>query len=134
VPILALVTLGVMIFALVDAITRRSDQVKHLPKFAWVMFIVFLPLIGSILWFTLGREWETRPREHMSFGDPRRWSNDPAPAPTPTRARDDRSTAQQLADLEREMQIAELEAQLRRRRATPATRPTSPTHDDAAGS
>lgn len=115
VPILALVTLGVMVVALIDAITRRSDQVKHLPKFAWVMFIVFLPLIGSILWFALGREWDRSPRESMSFGDPRRWSKEPEPQPVPRRAPDTRSTAQQLADLEREMQIAELEDQLRRR-------------------
>ena len=115
-PVLALLVLGVMIFALIDSITRRDDQIKHLPKFAWVMFIVFLPLIGSILWFTLGREWQTAPRETMSFGDPRRWSKEPAPAPAPTRAPDTRSTSQQLADLEREMQIAELEEQIRRRR------------------
>ncbi|POX66054.1 hypothetical protein C3481_13830 [Microbacterium sp. Ru50] len=109
-----------MVAALVDAITRRDDQVKHLPKFAWVLFIVFLPLLGSVLWFTLGREWDTAPRESMSFGDPRRWSRDePAPAAPASRPqpRDYRSTAQQLADLEREIEIAELEAEIRRRRA-----------------
>lgn len=114
--LLPLLILGLMVFSLVDAITRRDDQVKHLPKFAWVMFIVFLPLIGSILWLTLGREWQTTPRETMSFGDPRRWSKEPAPEPAPRRAPDTRSTAQQLADLEREMQIAELEDQIRRRK------------------
>ncbi len=115
VPLLVLV---LMVAALVDAITRRDDQVKHLPKFAWVLFIVFLPLIGSVLWFTLGREWASSPRESLSFGDPRRWSKDAAAAPRsdPPRPRDERSTAQQLADLEREIEIAELEEQLRRRR------------------
>ena len=118
VPLLILV---LMIAALVDAITRRDDQVKHLPKFAWVLFIVFLPLIGSVLWFTLGRDWDSSPRESLSFGDPRRWSKDAA---TPTRSdlprpRDERTTAQQLADLEREIEIAELEEQLRRRRGQP---------------
>lgn len=114
-PILALLTVVVMIVALVDAITRRDDQVKHLPKFAWVFFIVLLPLIGSILWFTVGREWEKGP-EPMSFGDPRRWQKDAAPAPAP-RPPDTRTTEQQIADLEREMRLAELEEQVRRRRA-----------------
>jgi hypothetical protein len=114
-PILAVLTLAVMVFALIDAITRRDDQVKHLPKFAWVFFIVLLPLIGSILWFTIGREWEQR-REPMSFGDPRRWQKDAEPAPAP-RAREARTTEQQIADLEREMYLADLEEQVRRRRA-----------------
>lgn len=115
-PILALLTLAIMITALIDAITRREDQVKHLPKFAWIILIVLLPFIGSVLWFTIGREWSA-PREAMSFGDPRRWSADAAaPAPAP-RTRDTRSTAEQLADLEREIEIAKFEEELRRRRA-----------------
>ena len=120
-PVLALLTLAVMVIALIDAITRREDQVKHLPKFAWVFFIVLLPLIGSILWFTIGREWEQR-GPAMTFGDPRRWQKGTEPAPAP-RTREARTTEQQIADLEREMYLADLEEQVRRRRAegdTPA--------------
>ena len=119
-PILALLTLTVMVVALIDAITRREDQVKHLPKFAWIFFIVLLPLIGSILWFTLGREYEA-PSTPMTFGDPRRWQKDADPAPPPTAARETRTTEQQIADLEREMRLAELEEQVRRRRAEGGT-------------
>lgn len=118
--LLPLLVFVLMVAALVDAITRRDDQVKHLPKFAWVLFIIFLPFLGSVLWFALGREWDRNPRESMSFGDPRRWSRDePAPATPASRPqpRDYRTTAQQLADLEREIEIAELEAEIRRRRA-----------------
>lgn len=114
-PLLALLTLAVMVIALIDAITRRDDQVKHMPKFVWVFFIVLLPLIGSILWFTIGREYEQRSAP-MSFGDPRRWQKDAEPAPAP-RTYDSRSTEQQIADLEREMHLADLEEQVRRRRA-----------------
>jgi hypothetical protein len=104
--LLPLLVLALMITALIDAITRDSGQVKHLPKFAWVMFIVFLPLIGSILWFALGREWDTSPKEAVSFGDPRRWAKDePAPAAP---VRDFRSTEQQIADLEREIELHRL--------------------------
>ncbi|GAA3037064.1 PLD nuclease N-terminal domain-containing protein [Microbacterium dextranolyticum] len=115
-PIFALLVFVVMVSALIDAITRRDDQVRHLPKFAWIIFIVLLPLVGSILWFALGREWGAAP-EALSFGDPRRWSKDqeqPAPA---SRPRDTRTTEQQLADLEREERAAHLEAEIRRRRA-----------------
>ncbi len=117
-PLLALLTLTVMVVALIDAITRRDDQIKHLPKFMWVVFIVLLPLIGSILWFTIGREYTER-RAPMSFGDPRRWQkqqSEPEPGPAPRR-HDTRTTEQQIADLEREMHLADLEEQVRRRRA-----------------
>lgn len=118
VPFLALLVLVVMVVALVDAITRREDQVKHLPKFAWILFIVMLPFIGSVLWFALGREWGGG-REAVSFGDPRRWSRDAAPpASAPVRRlADPRSTEEQLAALDREMEIAALEEQIRARRA-----------------
>jgi hypothetical protein len=118
-PILALLVLIVMVSALIDVIMRRDDQVKHLPKFAWVIFIVLLPFIGSLLWFAIGRDYSA-PGEPMSFGDPRRWAKEPAPAAAPAapaRPRDTRTTAEQLADLEREMEIAELEEKIRRRRA-----------------
>lgn len=114
-PVLALLTLAVMVIALIDAITRRDDQVKHMPKFVWVFFIVLLPLIGSILWFTLGREYEQRSTP-MSFGDPRRGQRDAQPTPPPA-PRESRTTEQQIADLEREMHLADLEEQVRRRRA-----------------
>jgi hypothetical protein len=52
----------------------------------------------------------------MSFGDPRRWQKNAEPAPA-ARPYDARSTEQQIADLEREMHLADLEEQVRRRRA-----------------
>lgn len=114
--IFPLIVLALLVVALVDVITRPDDQVKHLPKFVWIILIALLPLVGGILWFTVGRDWNTTRREHLSFGDPRRWSSDAAPTPPPAQQRDTRSTEQQLADLEREMRIAELEEQVRRRR------------------
>lgn len=116
VPIFALLVFAVMALALIDAITRRDDQVRFLPKFAWIIFIVLLPLVGSVLWFALGREWGGAP-EAMSFGDPRRWSKESEESAPASRPVDTRTTEQQLADLEREEHAARLEAEIRRRRA-----------------
>jgi len=92
------------LFALVDIITRDEAQVKHLPKVAWVLLVVFIPLIGTVLWFALGRVYEQRHRENVSFGDPRRWDRgEPRQDPLP-HYRDTRSTEEQLADLEREIE------------------------------
>ena len=112
--------------ALIDIITRDNGQIKHLPKIFWIILVVILPLIGSILWFAVGREYAT-PIDLGSFGDPRRRASEPqqqtrAPAP-PTR-----STEQELAELDREIEfyaqkarIQHLEAELDRHRDHPGT-------------
>jgi len=98
----------VTIAALVDITRRDGSQMKHLPKIAWVLLVVFMPVIGAVLWFALGREWDRSPREAIGSGDPRRWAGartepDPAPPARDSRSADGRSTEQQLADLEAEI-------------------------------
>lgn len=34
----------------------KSDKVKFLPKWAWALIILFLNLLGPIIYLTLGRE------------------------------------------------------------------------------
>ena len=114
-PILiSLVVFALVVSALVDIIMRSDHQVRHLPKVAWVLLVVFLPLIGSVLWFALGREWSERP---ASAPEPR------ADHTPPSRTASTLSTEQQLAELEREItayeemeRIRHLEAELERRR------------------
>lgn len=43
------------IFCLVQAISARDDEVRNLPKIAWILLILFFPLIGSIVWLIAGR-------------------------------------------------------------------------------
>jgi hypothetical protein len=109
------------IAALVDIIIREDWQVRHLPKLVWVLLVVLLPLIGSIVWFLVGREWG-RPEEPMPFGDPRRTEaalrgpdpRDGRPAPSSTEA--------QLAALEAEIAAAEREERIRRLEAEVAAK------------
>lgn len=111
--VISLAVFALLIGALIDIITRGDHQVKHLPKIAWVLLVVLLPLLGSVLWFTLGREYSERPLQVQT-----RHSGAPAAAPTPSL-----STEQQLAQLEREIaayeeleRIRHLEAEIERRR------------------
>ncbi|WP_127792497.1 PLD nuclease N-terminal domain-containing protein [Agromyces sp. LHK192] len=103
-PVLTLLILAVLVIALVDIIRRDDWQVKHLPKIVWVLLVVFLPLIGSILWFTIGREYDAggfAPRRRR----PARPTTDAAPAPAePRYPVDSRSTEEQIADLDREIE------------------------------
>lgn len=72
--LLALIPLALSIATLADIIMRGEHQVKHLSKTFWIIIVILVPLVGSILWWAIGREYETRPREAMGFGDPRRTS------------------------------------------------------------
>lgn len=105
--------LVLLIGALADIITADQWRIRHLDKVFWIIIVILIPLVGSILWFTVGREYAA-PVDRGSLGDPRRWA-----APAPDRG----DTASQLAALEREIaasekeeEIRRLEAQLRARR------------------
>ncbi|TFC04791.1 hypothetical protein E3O42_04650 [Cryobacterium adonitolivorans] len=112
--------LVLIVATLVDIITRQNGQVKHLPKVLWVLLVIFLPVIGSLLWFAIGREYPV-PAERSSVGMPRRR---PAPAggPTVQPARLARTTEDELADLEREIDFHAEQARIRRLEAELAER------------
>lgn len=96
------VVLLLLFGALADLITRDDSQVRHLPKLTWVFIIVLLPLVGSVLWFAIGRDWGGR-GENVAFGDPRR--QDEAV---------ERLSGKPAHEAEAERRLAEKEARLRR--------------------
>lgn len=113
--ILGALTLAVMIGALADIITRDEWQVKHLPKIVWIILVILLPLVGSVLWFAVGREY-SKPVDLGGFGDPRRWDRaarsaggHPAQDAAPMS-----QTERELARLEQEIAQAEQEERIRR--------------------
>jgi hypothetical protein len=116
--LISAVTFVVLLAALIDIITRTDDQVKHLPKLFWVVLVILLPFLGSILWFTVGREWGGS-GENVSFGDRRRWDRSAEAAPVrtmtaPTAPQRALSTEEQLAALDREAEYYEKQARIRR--------------------
>ncbi len=75
--LLSVLLLALVVGALVDIITSEQWRIKHLPKAFWIIIVILMPLIGSVLWFAIGREY-TRPIDRGGFGDPRR-REQPAP-------------------------------------------------------
>ena len=107
--VISVVIFCLVLAALIDIVIRDESQIRHLPKLVWIILVILLPLIGCIIWFTVGREYRTV-EDRGSFGDPRRWES-PAAATAPVRAK---STEEQLAELE--LEIAEYKEQERIRR------------------
>ncbi|MBD8540233.1 PLDc_N domain-containing protein [Frigoribacterium sp. CFBP 8751] len=118
--VLAALPLLLIVGALVDIVTRPEGDVRHLPKGLWIMIVLFLPLIGSIVWFAAGREYGRRV-EQIGPRDQSRYHE----AAARTLDHRVRSTEQQLADLDREAEhyerlarLAKLEAEVEQRRST----------------
>lgn len=43
------------LYSLFDCISFDSSRVKMMPKAAWAAIILFLPIVGIVLWFLFGR-------------------------------------------------------------------------------
>lgn len=62
-PYLGLIYLVILVIALIDIITTDDAAVRGLPKFAWVILVVMLPLVGALVWLAVGRPMgDERPR------------------------------------------------------------------------
>lgn len=121
--LLSLLLIVATIVALIDVVGQPDPVVRNLPKIVWVLLIVFIPLIGVVLWFTLGKDWsnsriklpEWRGRRQSRKPSRSAGSWSPPSASQPDRAVSD--TEQQLAALEREIQAAEDAERIRRMEA-----------------
>lgn len=110
--VLYVLILVLMVVALIDAIRIDDSRVKHMPKVVWILLIIFIPLLGIVLWFALGRSYEgasrpvrmprRRPAASSSMGAAPMGTANVTVRPVPSD--DGRSTEQQLADLEREIE------------------------------
>ena len=105
--VLSIVTLLLVVGALADIITRQDGQVKHLPKLVWVLLVVFLPVIGSILWFVIGREYPA----------PVRRVRQPAQGVAAYSAPRAESTEEQLLRVEREIEFYEKQVRIQKLQA-----------------
>lgn len=52
---LAVVLVIITVYALVDCSLLPRERVRGLPRWAWVLVILFVPVIGPVLWLLVGR-------------------------------------------------------------------------------
>ena len=53
--LLSMVGLILWIFCVIDSISARQDNVRNLPKVAWVIIVLLFPFVGSVAWLLAGR-------------------------------------------------------------------------------
>ncbi|MDT0343416.1 PLD nuclease N-terminal domain-containing protein [Streptomyces litchfieldiae] len=54
--LLILVPLALTIYALVDCISSKDEDVRHLPKLVWILLIVLAWVVGPLAWIFVGRK------------------------------------------------------------------------------
>lgn len=70
------VAVAFTLYALIDAAMSEPSRARGVSKPVWVVLTVVLPVIGGILWFTIGRGSRSRsgrlPDPTTTLGSPRR--------------------------------------------------------------
>ncbi|MGB4135035.1 MAG: PLD nuclease N-terminal domain-containing protein [Microbacterium sp.] len=119
-PIMGLLILALLIVSLIDIITRDDSQVRFMPKFVWLILVILLPPIGSILWFAIGREYPEGGLRIGRGGERVQRTRSGPPAPpvpsAPPHPVDTRTTEQQIADLDREIEEWRLREEIAKRK------------------
>ncbi|MDR7346334.1 PLDc N-terminal domain-containing protein [Enteractinococcus fodinae] len=126
---LILVSLGIMIYALIEAISTPSERIRIMPKGVWIVVIVLVPLVGGVLWLLFGNENSYLASTVQGFKK--------ASGPTrPSNPDDDEEFLRQL-DIQRAQErkareLREREAELRRREEKFKKKPDSEADSDDA--
>ncbi len=47
--------LALVVFCLIDCVQAEDTRVRNLPKWAWLILIILIPIVGPIAWLLAGR-------------------------------------------------------------------------------
>ena len=139
----ALLEIGLIVWCLIEEIQAPDGRIRNLPKWAWILLILFVPYAGPVAWLVAGRPsmagagrqapWpSTQTAGFPEYERPRNVAPDDDPEFLARLAASDstdrRLLAQWEADLrDREAKMREAEAQARPDDGTDAPpRPTAP--------
>ena len=53
--LLYVLPIAIVLYAFFDCARTPQEQVRRLPKWAWILIIIFFDLIGALVWFFVGR-------------------------------------------------------------------------------
>jgi hypothetical protein len=129
--LMILIPLALTIYAVVDCIQTDDAEVRNLPKFVWILLILFFWVVGPIAWLVAGR-----PRGHRHGRT--QWPSTATPGfpeyerPRPVAPDDDPDflSSLQQDNAEHEEMLSKWEEDLKRREEEMRKRPDKPDQDD----
>ena len=65
----ALLSFALTVYCVIDAFQTDEADMRTLPKVAWILLVVLLPVLGPVSWLLLGRP----TRHSMASRPPQRW-------------------------------------------------------------
>jgi hypothetical protein len=74
--VLAVAVLAIYVYGLVDVIRTDGRLTRGISKPAWIVVVIFLPLIGTVLWLLVGRPRGT-PQVRQNYSHPTSPDDDP---------------------------------------------------------
>ncbi|WP_309033008.1 PLD nuclease N-terminal domain-containing protein [Streptomyces alfalfae] len=51
-----LVPLALSVYAFIDCISTKDEDVRHMPKPLWAILVLLFPLVGSLSWIIAGKK------------------------------------------------------------------------------
>jgi hypothetical protein len=101
---LVVVVVVATIYAVIDCAMLAHDRVRGLPKPAWLVIILVLPVVGVVLWFLIGRgrQAQTRTRQLPPDDNPEFFGRSSASAADPDQDERIRRLEEELAALDSE--------------------------------
>ena len=55
------------IFAVVDCVQTPDDELRGLPRFAWLLVILFIPIAGPVAWLMVGTDHGDADRQRSAW-------------------------------------------------------------------
>ena len=53
--LVSLIVLALWIYCIIDVVSTPEGLPRNLPKIVWLLLVIFLPMVGSVVWLVAGR-------------------------------------------------------------------------------
>lgn len=113
----AIIYLALLVYCLIDCIQSDEGRIRNLPKFAWILLIILLPIAGGVAWLVAGRPVGGRPSRDVPWPSTKTSGFPEYERPRRTAPDDDPEFLRNIAqsNAEHEQMLKDWEAQLRER-------------------
>lgn len=72
-----------LVYCLIDCIQTPEAEIRNLPKWAWMLLILIVPLVGGVAWLVVGRPTRVGGRGSVLWSAPSTAGGAQRPGPSP---------------------------------------------------